>query len=115
MKYYRFVSDKYGIYAAADRDCPRTDPRRNNKPDGSWLEKAGTKFPGAISFWTEEGLKQYIESGLQEWHASVVKDPVFVQVARDPGDILYSDPHQIICLPKEIRVAGIIKLDSFLR
>lgn len=38
-KYYRFLSGKRGIYAAVDQDCPRSDSRRANKPDGSWVPK----------------------------------------------------------------------------
>ena len=64
MQYYRFTCSGKGIYEVVDRDCPRTDPRRFDKPDGSWLPKVGPNFPGAISFWTEKGLEKYKQSPL---------------------------------------------------
>lgn len=71
-KIYRFVCDDIGIYEAVDKNCSRDDKRRDGKPDGSWLPKVGEKYPGAISFWTEKGLKKYHRSGLRDWHYSVV-------------------------------------------
>ena len=38
-KYYRFVVGDKGIYEAVEHDCPKSDARRKNKPDGSWLPK----------------------------------------------------------------------------
>lgn len=97
MAFYRVVVDKIGIYEAVDRDCPKTDPRREKKPDGSWLPKAGPRFPGAISYWTEFGWKTYRESGLYDWHRSVVKGMVqVIELDHEPELVLYRDEFQII-------------------
>ena len=95
--FYRFESGNKGIYEAVDLDCPRTDPRRENKPDGSWLPKVGEKYPRAISFWTEKGVEKYFESGLQEWHRSVLKTSLNVLKLDQPKDVLYEDEFQVIC------------------
>ena len=100
--YYRFVAGNQGVYEAVERDCPRSDLRRNLKPDGSWLSRVGEKFPGAISFWTEHGLEKYFMSGLQEWHRSVVADPLFVLTATAIQDSVYEDPFQIICQSESV-------------
>ena len=54
-EYYRFVIGEIGIYDKVEKDCPKNDLRRNNKPDGSWLPKVGIDYLGAISFWTNKG------------------------------------------------------------
>ncbi|MBI4836387.1 MAG: hypothetical protein HY817_03955 [Candidatus Abawacabacteria bacterium] len=97
MHYYRFIVGKLGIYEAVERDCPKDDVRRLQKPDGSWLPKVGNKYPGAISFWTQEGLEKYYSSGLFHWHCSVVREKVQVIVITTPIDILYQDQYQVIC------------------
>lgn len=102
IRVYRVVCGDLGIYAAVERDCPPDDPRRAGKPDGSWLEKVGTRFPGAISFWTDEGIKKYRDTGLQHWHSAVVKSPVEILVARYPEDHLYADAWQVICYPDAV-------------
>ncbi|MBT3604683.1 MAG: hypothetical protein HOE48_10570 [Candidatus Latescibacteria bacterium] len=63
---YRFVVNNTGIYEAVEQACPRNDPRRQNKPDGSWLPKVGQTYPNVISFWTSHGLQTYINSNLTE-------------------------------------------------
>ena len=101
MAFYRFVSETYGIYEAVQKACSSSDPRRKSKPDGSWLQKVGEKYPGALSFWTEEGVCKYITSGLYHWHASILDQNVVIyRVSEKPGAILYEDPYQII-LPYE--------------
>lgn len=95
-KLYRFVCRNIGVYEAVDKYCPRDDERRRNKPDGSWLPKVGTKYPGAISYWTERGLKKYIESGLYAWHTSVIPDKVEVYVSEPIENPLYNDELQVI-------------------
>ena len=100
--FYRFLAAGVGIYEAVEKDCPRTDPRRQNKPDGSWLPRVGEGFPQAQSFWTEAGLKKYLDSGLQEWHRSVVSNPLTVLHAKKIDKPLYSDIFQVICsMPQE--------------
>lgn len=94
--YYRFIAGDLGIYEAVDRDCPRDDSRRTLKPDGSWLPKVGEKYLGGVSFWTEYGLKKYLESGLQEWHRSVVRDPIHILKTQSIDSVLYEDEYQII-------------------
>lgn len=111
--YYRMISGNLGIYAAVDRDCPKDDNRRAGKPDGGWLPKAGTSYPGSVSFWTENGLNKYIDSGLLDWHASVVNDPVFVYIAEEPSHFLYEDDFQIICNPDNVTYKAKIPLDEF--
>lgn len=97
MNFFRFLSNDIGVYEAVDKDCPRDDLRRSLKPDGRWLPKVGENYHGAISFWTNNGLKKYMESGLQEWHRSVLTNPLEVLVLDNPNNILYEDEFQIIC------------------
>jgi len=95
-KFTRITVDGVGIYEAVDRDCPKSDPRRTAKPDGSWLPKKGLDFPDGVSHWSEYGLKIYRESGLMDWHASVVKGRVEEATIDRPASILYEDEYQII-------------------
>ncbi|MEM7029652.1 MAG: hypothetical protein AAF629_08810 [Chloroflexota bacterium] len=113
--YYRFLCNEVGIYAAVDRDCPRDDIRRKTKPDGSWLPKVGPDFPGAISFWTQVGLRQYHTSGLLQWHCSVVKEPVQVMICTEVDTVLYTDDYQIICKPQSVLQQSLYTLDIFLQ
>ena len=97
MSFYRVTVEGKGIYEAVDEHCPKDDPRRATKPDGSWLNKVGHKYPGAISFWTEEGYRKYCESGLAAWHASVVEGEVETEEFEEPlKNILYKDEYQLI-------------------
>jgi len=97
MSWYRVTVNGVGIYEAVDRDCLRDDIRRQQKPDGSWLPKVGSNYPGAISYWTEFGWKTYNESGLFAWHKSVVTEEVRVeQLEEKPDKVLYEDEYQII-------------------
>ncbi len=95
-KFTRITVGGIGIYEAVDRDCPKDDPRRNRKPDGSWLPKKGLDFPDGVSYWNDYGLKIYRESGLMDWHTSVVMGTVEVTTIDRPKDILYEDEYQII-------------------
>ena len=115
MEYYRFIVNGIGIYEAVENDCPRDDQRRMNKPDGSWLPKVGPKYPGAISFWTENGLKKYFDSGLLNWHKSVVKENVDVIIIEKPEKILYEDEYQIILMPDQFKIKDQTRLDKFLK
>lgn len=108
MSFYRFETGGIGIYEAVDRNCPRDDNRRSEKPDGSWLPKVGAKFPGGISFWTEIGLKQYFSSGLFNWHHQVTPTPITVVIADDIKEIAYRDEFQIIA-SKSFAGSGDIK------
>lgn len=99
MPWYRATVDSIGIYEAVERDCSRDDIRRQTKPDGGWLPRVGTKYPGAISYWTEFGWKVYSESGLFDWHKSVVNGEVRVERWYEkPGNVLYEDEYQVICV-----------------
>lgn len=100
MSWYRVTVNGVGIYEAVDRDCPRDDIRRQNKPDGGWLPKVGARYPGAISYWTEFGWKTYNGSGLFAWHTSVVMGEVSVEILDEkPQQVLYEDEYQMI-VPK---------------
>lgn len=100
MSYYRVYSGEKGIYEAVDNDCPKDSPLRNDKPDGSWLPRVGMHYKDCISFWTEEGYRKYVSSGLAEWHASVVSVPVRVEKFETlPGKLVYSDQYQAIVHP----------------
>jgi len=103
QKFYRIVVDNLGVYEAVERDCPKNDPRRMNKPDGSWLPRKGIDYPRAISFWSEFGLKKYRESGLMDWHLSVAKGKVEIVTVNRPGEILYEDEYQIIVRPEVVQ------------
>jgi hypothetical protein len=97
MSFYRVTVGGKGIYEAVDRDCPKGDIRRKNKPDGSWLAKVGKKYPGAVSYWTEVGWKKYQDSGLFSWHASVCKSsPVVEKVEELSGRVVYQDQLQVL-------------------
>jgi len=97
MYWYRVTVNNIGIYEAVERDCSRDDIRRQTKPDGGWLPRVGTEYPGAISYWTEFGWKTYNESGLYDWHKSVVNGEVRVECLNErPGKVLYEDEYQII-------------------
>lgn len=98
-KFYRYIVGGIGLYAAVDHDCPKDDPRRQNKPDGSWLPKKGTDYPGAISFWKQFGLEKYKLSGLFDWHSSVVNGPVEERIIARPSSVMYEDEYQIIVDP----------------
>ena len=113
--YYRFIVSKIGIYEAVESDCPRTYIRRKNKPDSSWLAKVGKDYPKAISFWTKEGLRRYIQSGLMERHTSVVKGKVEVIIAQEPNKILYKDEDQIIIEQNEVSLKKKLSLEEFLK
>jgi len=102
MSFYRFHSNKLGIYEAVEKDCLRDDRRRIGKADGAWLPRVGASYPGAISFWTEYGLKKYLESGLQDWHRRVTQCPLEIHVVEEIRDFLYSDEYQVICKPESI-------------
>ena len=115
MEYYRFIANDIGIYEAVNNDCPKNDSRRVNKPDGAWLPKEGPKYPGAISFWTDYGLKKYFDSGLLNWHASVVGGVVEIVVIDRPEEILYEDEYQIIFNPKFLKIKNRLLLDRFLQ
>lgn len=94
--FYRFECENQGIYAAVEKDCPRDDPRRHQKPDGGWLPKVGKEFPGAISYFTLAGLMAYQNSGLSWWHGAVVNHPVTVLTAQTLENIVYEDEWQLI-------------------
>jgi hypothetical protein len=97
MKLIRHTVGELGIYAAVERDCPKEDPRRNNKPDGSWLPRVGMHYSNAISFWKPKGLVQYEKSGLFAWHSAVVKGEVIMQQYEiDQIQIQYQDDFQVI-------------------
>ena len=113
-KFYRITVDNVGVYEAVDKQCPKNDSRRKNKPDGSWLPKAGLKYPGAISYWTEYGLKKYINSGLLKWHESVIQGKVEVLIIGEPKEILYEDEYQIICSSDKIKIKEKAELSKFL-
>lgn len=97
MSYYRVTSGGLGVYEAVDTDCPPGHELRARKPDGSWLPKAGKKFKSSISYWTEEGMMKYVESGLKDWHELVTTLPLEVQMLEEiPGKVIYKDKYQIL-------------------
>lgn len=115
MEYYRFVTNGMGIYEKVTKEVPADDSRRLNKPDGSWLPKEGEKYPGAVSFWKHEGLEKYIDSGLLNWHRSVVKENIEVVVIDRPAEILYEDEYQIIFDSKFQVNKDLLDVDEFLK
>jgi hypothetical protein len=94
--YYRVTVNGIGIYEAVQKNCPKEDNRKINKPDGSWLNKVGENYPGTISFWTEKGWKKYNSSGLFGWHKSVVNGKVKVIKTQILKNIVYEDEFQVI-------------------
>jgi len=114
MEYYRFITNGVGIYEAIQSEVAMNDPRRLNKPDGSWLPKKGLDYPAAISFWTDYGLKKYSDSGLLNWHKSVIKGNIEVVIIDRPEEILYEDEYQIIFDRNLLRVKDQLNFDKFL-
>ena len=114
-EYYRFIVGNQGIYEVVEKSCPKNDPRRVNKPDGSWLPKVGMKYPGAISFWTEAGVKKYQQSGLMKWHSSVAQGKVEVIIIQEPKKVIYRDSNQIIIAQEEVRIKKKQSLEEFLK
>jgi hypothetical protein len=111
-EYYRVVVGDIGIYKAVDENCPRNDPRRENKPDGSWVNKIGKYHQGAISFWTDAGMRKYIESGLFDWHLSVVNGNTYAMVS-EINSMRYQDEHQVLCNPEDHKLITIESIDFF--
>ena len=111
---YRFEHEGIGIYEAVDKHCPPDDPRRQNKPDGSWLQKAGLRFPSAISYWTEVGLEKYRTSGLLAWHLSVLTEGSIGKRCYLTGDMLYNDDFQIIADINSVQTIEIVPAINFL-
>ena len=114
QKFYRAVVGGMGIYEVVDRDCPKSDPGREYKPDGSWLPKRGIDYPGSLSFWSEFGLRRYRGSGLMDWHVSVVKGKVEVITINRPTEILHEDEYQIIVRPEAVEETGRESIEEFL-
>lgn len=114
MEYYRFITNGVGIYEAISNEVEMNDQRRLNKPDGSWLPKKGLNYPGVISFWNDFGLKKYFNSGLLNWHKSVIKGNIEVIVIDRPAEILYEDEYQIIFDRKFLKVKDQLNIDNFL-
>lgn len=94
-KLYRVTSNGKGIYERVDELCPKDDSRRRSKPDGSWVAKAGLAYPGSKSYWTEKGFKKYKESGLFNWHRSVVGEVQEEEIDK-PQNVLYEDELQVL-------------------
>src|ERR1700745_3569756 len=102
-KLYRLCCDDIGIYEVVNKFCPRTDERRKFQPDGEWLQNVGVKYPGAKSFWTELGLRKYIESGMRDWHYSVIEGQAKLVVIEASFNVLHRDAHQIIGTLSELK------------
>lgn len=113
--FYRIVVDGVGIYEAVDKYCPKDDPRRRNKPDGSWLPKKGLAYPGGVSFWSTRGLQKYRASGLLDWHTAMVHGKIEVLMTTRPVEVLYEDVYQIIVDPEMLNEITRVPLADFLR
>jgi 8-oxo-dGTP pyrophosphatase MutT (NUDIX family) len=111
--FYRIVTNSLGVYEAVERDCPRDDSRRSVKPDGNWLQKAGARYPGLVSYWTELGLEKYISSGLFDWHRSVVNTPIEVIKSRLNAVPTYQDDLQIISDKADFAKISQISINQF--
>lgn len=97
MSYYRATSDGLGIFEAVEADCPKGHELRHREPDSSWLPRPGKKLKNSISYWTEEGMMKYVESGLKDWHELVTTMPLEVQMLEEiPGKVIYKDKYQIL-------------------
>ena len=96
--FYRVECRGKGIYEMVDMCCAKDDPRRTDKPDGSWLAKIGPKYPDAVSWFTEVGFKKYTESGLRAWHESVVEEEVVIRTAEALNGVVYEDEDQVLVI-----------------
>ena len=63
--------------------------------------------------WTEAGMNRYVNSGLLQWHASVVQNPPTVQQVVISGRVLYSDTYQVLCDPETVQIVSESKWDDF--
>jgi hypothetical protein len=108
------MTNGVGIYEAISNEVKMNDLRRLNKPDGAWLPKKGLDYPDAISFWKDFGLKKYFDSGLLNWHKSVIKGNIEVVVIDRPAEILYEDEYQIIFDRKFLKVKDHLNIDKFM-
>lgn len=114
QRLFRVLVGEHGIYEAVEQYCPQEDSRRKEKPDGSWLPKVGEQFPSSLSFWTEYGLWRYIESGLFDWHRSVVDEQVSVLIAEErPERPEYEDSFQLIADEFLIEVDEFLEFSLF--
>ncbi len=109
--YFRFVSlnngNPIGLHTAANA-LPAEDDRRKSMPDSSWIPSS--KAQGE-SYWTQHGLKKYLNSGLYDWHRGAINDDMAVMVAKKPKKKKHSDEHQIIVDPKETQPDDMYYLD----
>lgn len=101
---FRVVSGDQGIYEAVDLECPLNDSRRNFMPDDLWLPKSIPQIEGVKSIFTSQGFSHYRKSGLLKWHASVVKDPIEIQLVEPPGSALYKDEAQLVVDPEHFKI-----------
>lgn len=104
MNLYRFTLNSKGIYAELDAQVQKDSPLRNHKPDGSWLPKVGTDYPGAISFFTTRGLQKYNQTGLKNWHYSAAEGKAKMHIAEAPLKSLYQDEFQVIAMPEDFNI-----------
>ena len=115
-KYYRVVVNGKGISQAVDELCPRGDPRRYTIPPHLWLAQVTQKYPNGTSYWTEEGIRKYKDSGLLDWHLSFIKDgQVVVLVAEKPKRIFYQDDYRVIADSSSVHLKTMILLEDFVK
>ena len=78
------------------------------------VAQKGHSYQGAISFWSNFGIKKYFDSGLMNWHKSVIKGNVEVIVIERPEEVLYEDEYQIILKPELLKIKDQLNIDKFL-
>lgn len=94
---FRVIVGEHGLYEAATEACPESDDRYGSKPDESWLPQFGEQFATSITFWTEFGLWRYINSGLFDWHKSLVSESISILIAETrPDSPEYENEFQVV-------------------
>ena len=66
----------------------------------SWFPSVGELYPGAVSFWTEEGFEKYKSTGLYELYSQILGDKKIdireLEIKEDEPSLLYKDSLQVI-------------------
>lgn len=99
MKVYRITVQGVGVFMAAKME-PRFKEFETELNAMDWFPQVGEMYPGAVSFWTEEGYHKYQETGLKEIHKKIIGEHklhlTVLDLHEDEPSIVYRDELQII-------------------
>ena len=99
MKIYRVTTGGTGVFMAI-RFSPLYNQYKESLEKASWFPQVGELYPGAVSFWTEEGFETYKTTGLYNLHLAILADKKIdireLEIKEDEPSILYQDSLQVI-------------------